>query len=175
MSDFDVPIAMGKVTIRGRTVPLRAVSAMESARVREAFPRPMAPMTSFTRKGSVATPLPYPMPDDADEAYRRKHLEWLALCSAGDVAIGLDWVTKDGKPALEAPVEAVQELRRLFSDNEIGAWAQKQDTLTAGAEEAALKNSSAPAWADPMGATFSGCTKEVASSSSATGSPGSSC
>lgn len=172
MSDFEGPIAQCEVQIRGKTVTLRAVSAMESAKVREAFPRPMAPMVSFTRKGSVATPLPFPMPDESDEGYRRKHLEWLALCNAGEVAVGLDWVTSEGKAALDDPKTAVQELRRLFSDNEIGAWAQQQDKLTSKAEEAALKNSSAP---QEAGTTCCGCTTDTASSSSATGSPEPSC
>lgn len=178
MSDFDGPVAQRVVQIRGKSVTLRAVSAMESARVREAFPRPMAPMTSFSRKGSVATPLPYPVPDEADEKYRRLKMEWELNCALGDLAIGLAWETATGVPAgtsiPAAPslIEAVKEMRTVLTDAELGRLCKAQNDLASDAEEAALKNSSAPPAA---GTTSCDGTGEAASSSSATGSPGPSC
>jgi len=174
MSDFDGAVAQRVVQIRGKSVTLRAVSAMESSLVREAFPRPMAPMTTFSRKGSVATPLPYPVPDEADEKYRRLKMEWELSCALGDLAIGLRWETAHGTtagssvPPNESIVAAVQEMRSVLTDAELGRLCKAQNDLAAEAEEAALKNSSAPHGAT----TSSACTTGTASSSSATGSPG---
>lgn len=171
LTDFSEPLASTTIRLRGETLTLRAVSAMESARVRAGFPRPMAPMTSFSRKGSVATPLPAPQPDEGNEDWRRKHQEWIAQCSIAEVAVGLEWVTTNGNAALEDPAKAVVEMRQTFTDAELGYLVRTQDNLAASAEERALKNSSAPAMADP---SFGGPTAS-SNSPAPTASPGPSC
>lgn len=171
LTDFEEPLASREIRLRGKIVTIRAVSALESARVRTALPRPMAPMTTLSRKGSVATPLPFPQPDEGNEEWRRKHQEWLAECSIAEAAVGLEWVTTGGKAALEDPAKAVLELKQAFTDAELGSLSRTQDDLAASAEERALKNSSAPAMAAPS----SGVPTAFSNSPEPTGSRGPSC
>ncbi len=169
--DFSDPLASTTIMLRGRSVTLRAVSAAESARVREMLPRPMAPLTSLSRKGSVATPMPVPQPDEANEEHRRKLSEWSALCSIAEVGVGLEWETTDGKSALIDPKKAALELRQAFTDQELGSLAKLQDLLSGKAEEKALGNSSSPAMDGPS----SGDPTASSPSHEPTPSPGPSC
>ncbi len=119
-------LSRGMLRFRGRDLPARAVTALETEELMRAFPQPAPPKVHDPTRGSAAPKIE----DRADPAYQRELREWYRRLAAAEVivAAGLEhkgrrWETEargregwisEAAGALLATVSQ-QELDALFN------------------------------------------------------------
>lgn len=127
------------VTIRGKSLTVRALTAAETMRSRRLWARPQPPYAPDPRK-SAADPW---VPHELDPKYQRELEEWRVRCSVVQLALSLDWQTADGltchatddNEARKWGLAAFEEIARTFTEAELDAINRGIDTIGMSAEE----------------------------------------
>lgn len=143
LADIAGKIASEAVEIRGSKHSIRALTAAESELIRQAYPRPNAPVQPPHHKGSKAEP----EPDEFDPHHRQRLQAWVVKCTQLEIAAGLDWETAGGKRfgKTEAEVkawgeEALPEIVGNLTDTEFGLLVEAQRRAAGGSVIKALGN-----------------------------------
>lgn len=126
----------GSVTLRGETIPLRALSVAETDRIAELIPRPIPPMGPDLSKGGLAPPIP----NEDDPAYQILLREWIRKMQLSEIAVASDEVKLEPLGDLAA---AIKRLADLLNPDEMMDCTRALRNIAGGTQpvEAAIKNS----------------------------------
>ena len=119
MAEFVSSIETEPISVRGRQMMVRALSARETSRLSRLFPRPMAPLGPDPTKGSLAPPVP----NENDPAHRSAFEEWFWQRKLMEVLLCADFVRLPvpGEDAGDRAMlaRAVAELENTFTQVEL--------------------------------------------------------
>ena len=128
-------LTTGTVEVRGKVYSVRALSAAQSAALRDLCPRPLPPLGKDPTKGSNAPPIAQTL----DPTYQANVVAYGRKVDAMEAAVALGLAEHDAGPEVLAEAEA---LRRALSEAEIDRVLSVGRELTMTAEEIAQKKSS---------------------------------
>lgn len=128
LDDFVAHIGTRRISIGGIEASLRALSSQETMLLRRHVPRPVPAWTKGP-DGEWSAAI-------GDPAYQRDLAEHRVVFASACVAAGLDWKTQsgaefrtDGREVGGWSREAVEEVRRVLSDNAIMTLYEMQEEI----------------------------------------------